>query len=504
MTRVLLLFTVAVAAFSQTFDWTKQVKNKPVYDVKQYGAKGDGSTNDTAAIQAAITAAAGSHGGVVLIPNGTYMIYDHLQIPTTTPSVENSRVTIMGMGMHNSRLRVDSTFNLARTGVFVGASCDGCIGPAFQDFTLDFEQPDSASLAAYTQYPPAFMMNGLFETSLKNLQISRAWKLGSFKGTYSGSWTVRVGQILIENVRASMFNIGFDIDGSLDTVRITGLHVWPYYSMTANQVTAFYANTQPAIKAGRIDNLMISDSLFINKRAVSLIAGADGGSTFGQINNSAFDSFANISVTTGNLQIGNSYSTLASTCDAPSISYTGGKLMITNHWFYADQCNQKFVDVETTTSAASSFFSMVGGTMERSDASSATLTPNDVMIQYASGIGVPAIVSGVYIYRDPTKTWSNPFIYCVGLSNACTITGVRAVAKSTGSGFLLSVDTDNYHQIYGNVAYGWSTSFPVTKTNGRYDDGSAQFNIRLSAPSSCASQPSGTLWTDVGTIKVCP
>ena len=42
-------------------------------NVKDKGAKGDGTTNDTAAIQAAIDKAGGT-GGTVLVPKGTYMV----------------------------------------------------------------------------------------------------------------------------------------------------------------------------------------------------------------------------------------------------------------------------------------------------------------------------------------------------------------------------------------------------------------------------------------------
>lgn len=47
-----------------------------VYNVKHldFGAEGDGVTNDTSAIQAAINAAATAGGGIVLIPEGTYII----------------------------------------------------------------------------------------------------------------------------------------------------------------------------------------------------------------------------------------------------------------------------------------------------------------------------------------------------------------------------------------------------------------------------------------------
>jgi hypothetical protein len=43
-----------------------------VYNVKAYGATGDGSTTDTTAIQAAIDAASTAGGGIVVIPPGTY------------------------------------------------------------------------------------------------------------------------------------------------------------------------------------------------------------------------------------------------------------------------------------------------------------------------------------------------------------------------------------------------------------------------------------------------
>ncbi len=45
-----------------------------VFDVRQYGAKGDGTTNDTAAVQAAIDAAVAKGGGTVYFPSGTYIV----------------------------------------------------------------------------------------------------------------------------------------------------------------------------------------------------------------------------------------------------------------------------------------------------------------------------------------------------------------------------------------------------------------------------------------------
>lgn len=46
-----------------------------VYSVYQFGAVGDGKSNDTAAIQRTIDAAGGGNRGVVLLPsNGSYLL----------------------------------------------------------------------------------------------------------------------------------------------------------------------------------------------------------------------------------------------------------------------------------------------------------------------------------------------------------------------------------------------------------------------------------------------
>jgi len=60
-------------------------------DVKSYGAKGDGITNDTAAIQVAIDACAAAGGGIVWFPVGRYKT-------TASLRVKFSNVVLMGAG----------------------------------------------------------------------------------------------------------------------------------------------------------------------------------------------------------------------------------------------------------------------------------------------------------------------------------------------------------------------------------------------------------------------
>ena len=50
-------------------------------DVRDFGARGDGTTDDTASFQRALDAAARDGGGVVLAPRGSYFFGGHLEVP---------------------------------------------------------------------------------------------------------------------------------------------------------------------------------------------------------------------------------------------------------------------------------------------------------------------------------------------------------------------------------------------------------------------------------------
>jgi hypothetical protein len=73
-----------------------------VYNVKTYGATGDGVTDDNAAVQAAITAANAASGGVIYFPAGTYLISGQLLLPNdaASPAPHQKNFTFRGVGSH--------------------------------------------------------------------------------------------------------------------------------------------------------------------------------------------------------------------------------------------------------------------------------------------------------------------------------------------------------------------------------------------------------------------
>lgn len=67
-----------------------------VHNVKDYGAAGNGSANDTAAINRAITAANAAGGGTVRFPSGTYRSPNSIHLKSNVTIQLDSDATIMG------------------------------------------------------------------------------------------------------------------------------------------------------------------------------------------------------------------------------------------------------------------------------------------------------------------------------------------------------------------------------------------------------------------------
>ena len=79
------------------------------YNVRTYGAAGDGKTDDTASIQAAITAALAGGGGIVSIPAGNYVVSTGIVLTEPVPDDSLGRVSIVGEGSGASQLLYTGT-----------------------------------------------------------------------------------------------------------------------------------------------------------------------------------------------------------------------------------------------------------------------------------------------------------------------------------------------------------------------------------------------------------
>ncbi len=126
---------------------------RPYVDVTAYGAKGDGVTDDTAAIQSALASVCAARIGATVLrpaldfPPGIYLVAQ-TQLPSTAPIFEMpcSRVTIEGLGTASTLqfvrgpmavIRVVPGSNPNNAPVFDVRYPNGYVGVTFRDIEID-------------------------------------------------------------------------------------------------------------------------------------------------------------------------------------------------------------------------------------------------------------------------------------------------------------------------------------------------------------------------------
>ena len=174
---ILLLAAASGVSFAQT-----SITGR-VYSVRAYGAKGDNSTNDTAAFTAAVSALNAS-GGTLKIPAGTYLV-DAAILTITTNGVtiegDGPNVTVIKSRTNTAGLVVLDTAtsslhtvtikDLTLEGFGSGASNNGItVSGANTPFNIRFSNIRILSFTGRGIYDTA----GMFQSRLDNVVVSQA------------------------------------------------------------------------------------------------------------------------------------------------------------------------------------------------------------------------------------------------------------------------------------------------------------------------------------------
>jgi polygalacturonase len=113
-----------------------------VLNVKDFGAKGDGVTDDTAAIQAALNAYPNGMR-IIYLPNGTYLVSDTLTWPAGTPGNEYKRTTLQGQSEGGVTIKLKDNVtdfadsNSPKAVIFTGPAPAQRFGNSIRNLTLD-------------------------------------------------------------------------------------------------------------------------------------------------------------------------------------------------------------------------------------------------------------------------------------------------------------------------------------------------------------------------------
>jgi hypothetical protein len=392
----------------------------------------------TVGIQEAIYSTVNAN--TVFIPDGTYTIHGPVTLPVSS--------CVTGSSMYGVYLNVASDFPLSVTGVFIGPAVAGN-GPALSEFSIFFIQPDSANLATYTQWPPAFSMVNTGRFEMRRIAINRAWDGVRMTGNAGGS--------ILTEIEISHFHFGIEIDGALDSVYLTRVRFWPY-NLTGNQITAFQSDPVVGLSAARGDDLQLNGFFATCGTGIHFFNAGSGG-VAGLGVNVMLDSLSSLIFDEGQFLFDNLVISLANHGKSAIVMGTGVTGMLTLN-------NCDFIG-GAAIGTAQPLISMASGYLQINNSRFETAALNVTSIAASSGA---LLISDSLFRRTGNVAYTVPTINITGSARA-SIVGNRTVDKGSGTGTFISIATGGFHQVRANEFIGWSASYPADRGSGVYEDG---------------------------------
>lgn len=395
-----------------------------VVNALSYGALGDGTTDDTTALRAAIAT-----GHSVALPTGRYKVTGLLTL--------GGGQAMFGEGRTKSVIVVEDDFDMDALGVIRMGTTEP--GSTLLDIGIEFEQDSTETTRAdIIQYPPAIYAVAAPRFTIDRVRISRAWDGIDATGNSGGAW--------IGDVEVGALNKGIVTSGALDFFHIGRFHFWPFGMSSGNIYESVYSDGSTiAAQFGATDGLDIGSLDSFRGRVVLTDEVGSSLDAFGTIASLKLDGkYARLEMAGGNLSIGTLYGT-TNLQDDFVVKVTGGYLTVGPHW-----------SSHGGTGSTAPVFEVQGGTVLFSNGIVRSQQPGHPIYQVSGGemklssISFPAVAN---------STRTAPLIKQTG--GVVSVTGVTAAAKGSGSGDLISIASDAAHVVVGNSLNGWGLTLPA-------------------------------------------
>lgn len=198
-------------------------------NVKDFGAKGDGVTDDTAAFQKAMDKAGADGGGIVQVPVGNYLIKTRLDMPACVTLEGVWRIPPIAVKMKSPNPKFDKTWLCGS----VLLAVDGAGKPDGKPFItmhhnstlkgLIVYYPDQKADGAPVPYPWT-----VFSAGGDNMSIVDCLLVNPYQAVDFG--TNPAGRHFIRNLYGQPLYKGLFIDKCFDVGRCENIHFWPFWT----------------------------------------------------------------------------------------------------------------------------------------------------------------------------------------------------------------------------------------------------------------------------------
>jgi hypothetical protein len=239
--------------------------DRPVH-VRDFGAAGDGTTDDAPAIQAAVDALAADGGGVLQFGPRRYRL-------ASPVLVDGVSVVFQGAGFTEGPNVADGTWLTIDTTGFTPFTFTGLgsRGSAVRDLAV--RQAHTAPIGpswAPTDYDFVFRVQDCFgAVDFDNVFLC---------GVNRGIWIDNSGRFNIQRLRGQVHTTGIEIDRAFDIGRIDHVHFWTFVT-SATDVVRWQQANQDAIVLRRNDGIFIDDIFVLGARSALRLSSSVNGVT---------------------------------------------------------------------------------------------------------------------------------------------------------------------------------------------------------------------------------
>ncbi len=214
--------------------------------VKDYGAKGDGVTDDTAAIRTAIEAA--GVNGITRIPPGTYLISDTLHLPfAATLTGESPR-------WENNAAQLAIRKN-GFPAIYMTHFC------SVKGLAIIY--PENAKNANLIQHPPSIIVDGI-NPSIENVHFDCAW-IGISTPDKGAQNPQGTGQGMYKEITGFVHHIGIRLNFCPDVNRFQDIH-W-FVGGDDQNMNAHFQKHRVGFEFGNVDGVMMDRCFMIGGKA---------------------------------------------------------------------------------------------------------------------------------------------------------------------------------------------------------------------------------------------